>query len=697
MHKYKKYFAILLVSITIPFCQNCSKSGFQLQSAEDSNSQGGNNNLSSEEPWQPPAASTPQYSSKHPKVYFSDQATLDRMKGLLANNVASAVRFKTLVDAQLAGGNAYAYKHWNSAMMYQITGNKNYCDHAIAGVDTYVQSEEALIVQNKRANVAFDSYLYVGERLENIFLVYDWCYDFLTNQQKERWFTYGNQAVWNVWNPTQAKWGNTVYTWSGWSTNNPANNYYFSFIRATMLLGLATLGDNPQAQQWLDYFRINKIQNQLVPKYIAEIKGGGSPEGTGYGTAMASLFELYNLWNKSTGERIELLTPHAKESIAYFLHTMTPTLNKIAPTGDHARDSSASLFDYHRNYLLQLMQLFSNDKLSQIAKTFLSESTTPQMNINFMKYSDYMNDETHIVALPKEQLNTAYYAEGVGHLFMRSSWQKDAVYSKFLCGAWNESHGHRDQGSFVIFKQNWLAFDANQASHSGIIQDEYAHNLVRIEDGSGIIKQQFRIAPCEMKALVDNSYFTYVMADVTPMYKGKTAITKVEREYLFIKPSTFIVFDRVGTSSAGTNKIWTLNLPQAPTVDGNNLSMTVGSQTFNLYHISPGIAPQVTYLPTFNTIFNSGFRIDYNYNQSTDVSFLNVIGIDNSVQRAQRIESAEQLGVQISFADGRSATIYFNRNAPGGSLRLLSPTGTEQHNSNLSLGLNVPPVLKPAN
>ena len=104
------------------------------------------------------------------------------------------------------------------------------------------------IAANQRATVAGDSYLEVGPMVGSVALVYDWTYSLLTPTQRTRWITYANQAVWNVWNYQQAKWGNTTYAWSGWSIDNPSNNYYYSFLKATMLLGLASQGDNSQAQ-----------------------------------------------------------------------------------------------------------------------------------------------------------------------------------------------------------------------------------------------------------------------------------------------------------------------------------------------------------------------------------------------------------------------------------------------------------------
>jgi hypothetical protein len=123
----------------------------------------------------------------------------------------------------------------------------------------------------------------------------------VTASQRTRWLRYADQAVWNVWHNTQAKWGTATIPWTGWATNDPSDNYYYSFLRATMLLGLAAKGEDSQADAWITQFHDTKVMSQLVPEFNTDLVGGGSREGTGYGVAMRRLFELYDLWQSTTG------------------------------------------------------------------------------------------------------------------------------------------------------------------------------------------------------------------------------------------------------------------------------------------------------------------------------------------------------------------------------------------------------------
>jgi hypothetical protein len=622
-------------------------------------------------------------SGTHPKVLLNQAATKSRLQQLLSSSTPSATRFKSMVDNQLAGSDYYGFEPWYAALMYQVTGEQRYATYAIQQTDARVAAEEALIAANQRADVAFDSYLYVGPTIGNLALVYDWTYDLLTPTQRTRWLAYANQAVWNVWNHDQAKWGNTTYAWSGWSVDNPSNNYYYSFLKATMLLGLASQGENTQAQAWLDKFRTEKIENQLIPTFNRDLAGGGSREGTGYGVSMRELWELYDWWERSTGERIATRTPHTLASMAHMMHSIVPTLDRLAPTGDHARESTAALFDYHREYLLKLMSLFPQERLSGAAKSLLDASSVPRMAQYFEYVFDYLYEPPSLPSTTLADLSTTYWGAGTGQLMMRSAWDTGAAFSNFICGPYTESHAHHDQGSFVIHRGAWLAYDANIDSHSGIEQGEEMHNLVRITQGGNTVQQQYSASGCNLLTLADNAQFTYAVADVTPIYNGNTAVSKAQREFLFIRPGTFAVFDRVVTG-AGAGKVWTLNLPGTPTLNGNLISYVNGANRLDVRRVAP----------TNLTSVLTGQRVEVTDSTAGQTLFLNVMGTNGSVSNAVASNGTDQTGTQITLSDGRTATVRFANSGTGGTLDLPAFNGAAAYSGALPTTVVAPPLFR---
>ena len=643
-----------------------------------------------------------------PRILVSDGPTITELRRRMTANTPAAVRFKTIVDHHVATSSVYDFKPWQVALMGQVTGSAHYCAYAVARTDAFVQSEEALIASNRNPAVADDSYLEVGPLIGSMAMVYDWCRASTTVAQRERWKTYGNQAVWNVWNHTEARWGSRSATWTGWSVNNPVNNYYYSFLEATMLLGLATHGENDMAAGWLDRFRIAKIENQLIPTFNADLVGGGSREGTGYGTAMKNLWQLYDWWERSTGERLADRTPHTLASLPWMVHSIAPTLDRITPTGDHSRDSEALFFDYHRDYLQKLAVLYPNEAISGVVKTLLAQSSVRQMAAANTRYADYLYDLTPITGRPLNILSTAYWASGTGSFSMRNDWTPTSAYANFICGALTESHAHEDQGSFVLFKGAWLAYDSNIDGRSGIEEEQWFHNTVRFETGSGNAIGQGDSRTCNMRALANTPGWAYAMAQITPMYAASAGIVKSEREFLFIKPSTFVIYDRAQTSSPGTRRIFTMNFPEPPTVNGAVTSLVLGANRLDMRRIVPASASTTVTLwrnVSSNFVYPpppppapppppiEAARMDVvDTGSDASVEFLHVVGLGGSVTGAVASNGTGQTGTTITLADGRTATVRFNQNSPGGTIEIRSSGGAVLESGPLPTTVQAPPV-----
>jgi hypothetical protein len=608
----------------------------------------------------------PVYPTAHPRIYLTPNRA--RLKAALDSNTPAAAKFKSKTDAWLAGSDVYNFQAWNAALLGQLTGTASYCSKAIAVTDLQVSTAEAKIATGVAPEVAADSYLNIGDMIGGLALVYDWCYPQVTAAQRTRWLAYANQAVWNVWNYNTARWGSQTIPWSGWSVNNPSNNYYYSFLRATMLLGLATKGENPQADAWITTFRDAKVIAQLVPQFTTDLVGGSSREGTGYGVAMRKLFELYDFWKATTGEQLATRTPHTRASLLAMIHQTMPTLDRVPPTGDHSRDSTAAFFDYHRDYLQQLMAIFPSDPLAGRAKYLIANSSVKTMGNAFMMVQDFINDNPSIPNTSFTGLNTVYHAKGIGEIYARSGWDTGATWINLIAGPYTESHAHQDQGSLMIFKGGWLAYDANINSHSGLAQDTTAHSLVRIDSG-GVPIKQIASTTSTVLALKKAANFTYAAADVTPAYRNNAAIQKVQRELVYVQPNVAIVFDRVQTTAA-TTQTWQLAVPTAPVISGNTATITNAGHNLKLTRIAPSAATMSTYDFTANADFNGGFRVDERV-AGGDQRYLHVLAVDGAVSSTV---AAGATGVTVNLASGQQITVTFNRDTVGGSLTIAGVT-----------------------
>ncbi len=210
--------------------------------------------------------------------------------------------------------------------------------------------DEAAIAAGGTPAIAGDSYLDVGNFLEDLALTYDHGFEQLTPVQRQRWAAYAEQAVFNVWHPNDASWGGVSHPWTGWAICDPGNNYHFSFLRATMLWALAT-----QNTAWFDFLQTQKFGPLM--DYYAALPGGGTREGTGYGTALNNLFGNYIYWKASTGEDLAGITPHTRETIDYWVHATVPTLDRFAPIADLSRESIPNSYDYQENLVHEAVLL----------------------------------------------------------------------------------------------------------------------------------------------------------------------------------------------------------------------------------------------------------------------------------------------------------------------------------------------------
>lgn len=606
----------------------------------------------------------PTYPTAHPRIYLTPNRA--RLEATLAANTSAASKFRAKVDAWIGGADIWGFQAWNAALLGQLSGNPNYCEKAIAAVEAQVTAAEAKIAAGTNPQVALDSYLEIGEMVGDLALVYDWCHAQVSTGQKARWIAYANQAVWNVWNHTQAKWGGKTIPWTGWSVNNPSNNYYYSFLRATMLLGLATKGENPQADAWITKFRDEKIYGQLIPTFEADLVGGASREGTGYGVSMRRLFELYDWWKATTGESLATKTGHTRASAFAFMHQIVPTLDKIAPTGDHARDRTGAFFDYHRDYAQQLMNLFPTTNFARRAKELLNGSSVTTMSQPFMLAYDFMADNPDLTPMPMAGLNTTYYAKGIGEIYARSSWDKTATWVNLIAGPYTESHAHQDQGSIMIYKGGWLAHDANVHSKSGLAQKTTAHGLVRIDSAGAPIKQ-IASTTSTVLALHQGADYVHMAADLTPAYKGNPLIQKVQREVIFVKPDVVIVYDRVA-SAAGTSQTWQLQAPTAPAISGSTATITNAGHSLAVTKIQGGAL--ASYDQRADADLTGGFRLDETV-AGGDNRYLHVMSVDGAATSATANGSD---GVTVTLANGGTVSATFTRDDVGATLVLNGQT-----------------------
>jgi len=153
---------------------------------------------------------------------------------------------------------------------------------------------------------------------------------------------------------------------------------------------------------------------------------------------------------------------------------------------------------------------------------------------------------------------------------------------------------------------------------------------------------------------------------VTPAFNGAGEVQKVERELVFLEPDCVVVFDRVQTSS-GTQQIWQLNAPSQPSINGATATVDGAAHDLVVRRLAPASATSTTFSWASDGDFTAGYRLDEAVDGGTQ-QFLHVLSIDGTVTAATRSDADGQIGAQITFAGGATATVRFGTDGVGGSL-----------------------------
>jgi hypothetical protein len=221
------------------------------------------------------------------------------------------------------------------------------------------------------------------------------------------------------------------------------------------------------------------------------------------------------------------------------------------------------------------------------------------------------------VVQPEELPETAIF-EGWGWVSMRSDWSDDAVFAHLTCGLTGQAEpADLDDTSFMIYHKGLLAIDGITPPGSAQNTDTYSrmtlgHNTVTVLDpGETLmgnhcyrytyVKDPFPVndggqswkgygernrkktsaglnfpqarGPSHMARLgwitayQTSPRYDYICMDGTNCY-SETKMKKFTRQFVFLKPNCFVVFDRVVSTNPKFRKRWHLHFQKEPIVEG---------------------------------------------------------------------------------------------------------------------------------
>jgi heparin/heparan-sulfate lyase len=196
---------------------------------------------------------------------------------------------------------------------------------------------------------------------------------------------------------------------------------------------------------------------------------------------------------------------------------------------------------------------------------------------------------------PEARMPHARRFENMGQTFFRSGSGPDDTYALFTAGGVLPMHKHFDHNNFVIYRKGFLALETGTRPEPGQHLSHYyartvAHNCVLIHmPGEQMPRYWHYLAPGEeavpppndggqrqimgsqVVAFESAPEFAYIAGDATATYhKDKCRLAL--RQFVFLPPNHFVVFDRVSSTDPAYRKTWLLHTAEQPAIGRGEFS-----------------------------------------------------------------------------------------------------------------------------
>ncbi len=534
------------------------------------------------QPFNPDTLNIP---AAHPRLLYTTPADLARARTWYAANTI-------IPDTRSAIENAYV-----GLMTQSATSCRTAIGLVLTGANYQLLSDPPppppANDPNRPPPVATDPARWIGEEA---ILTYDWCHAHFTDTERTTF-----KRRWNLWQSVL-----NANTWGGRGMEE--NNYFWGYMRNSILLGLATWGENTvggvdKAREFLVHGYSTRFLDWLQTFYAEELAGGVAIEGSNYGPVMFDYHVVPFLSLRHMGEDPFQRIRFWRESVYYTAYSMTParTAKSQFPAGcsQAQADWRWSYFPFaddeafhlcnreimrepvYGNALLAYGQIFADKDSGQLAR--LIRRTIDQRSSPWLRA--FFADQNPTPTIAFGQLPLDYFASGTRSLYARNKWAADASSLSFMFGrSPANGHMHFDAGNIQWWRNGrWLSRESTGYVGSGEsvtgldgagrvdVNQAVAHNVVLFEgqaniNGSYLVsgEQSRPEGNAEMLRLYANADFAYGAVDLVKSYRYRLGPNRCRydwpyaqnavREFVFLRQiETLVMIDRLtGSGDSAT-------------------------------------------------------------------------------------------------------------------------------------------------
>ncbi|NUQ26159.1 MAG: T9SS type A sorting domain-containing protein [Saprospiraceae bacterium] len=420
-------------------------------------------------------------------------------------------------------------------------------------------------------------------------LLLDWCYDDFP-------LTLRNQLTQSLYAMNREFMNTYIYSNAGTSyvsSHNTWNNIYCNQNALVLhqASGLTPLQQDTVIQWYEDVY--DKLINGFIPcwTYYRDDDGGWN-WGAAY--AMWSLvdqFQLFENMRVGTDKNFYTDLPWVQNSINQYIYFIQPNEKTI-----HLGDGETGLKGDRVIYLHA--RLFNDPRSLWMVQYYSQPAYTPNTMDKYTKllYKDF---NMPVVTQPNNPLD--WWFDKVGLSVSRSSWNNDAAMVTFYNAPSKKSaHEHRENNSFIIFKNKPLLIDAGYYDTYGgshyvnYYQRTIAHNTICVYDstdqytcfGNAASNDGGQIESAALQNYNDiflpqnqrgrwiryatGSNYTYNVSDAQLSY-DPAKLDFFRRRLLYLKPDQVIVVDHVHLKNIETKQRdikWIGHFANQPVING---------------------------------------------------------------------------------------------------------------------------------
>lgn len=510
------------------------------------------------------------------------RATRDRIEKLMKQEVIFTDL--AIINGSLSKDHEYGLRAADAALLYLITNRKHYLEYTKEVLRKLGQYYTARNEQN--LNIHWRAYSRISA-----LTAFDWIYTDLNESER----TEIGSPLLHAINTMVYTDGRTVAPRE--NRGNYQSGYYGNPTLAWYagLVFYKTGIDDQMAKELLkqgfeDHWKLLKYR-----KCVAGDDGGSATAVMEYNIQAYpwAEFNFFHSVKSATGIDVSQRWTSPLDLLYYTAWNWLPG-NRHVGYGDVDHIANQLPLRHMFVHLTQIKHFYENSHpeimpLSNWVSTKVKQY--PSDAIPFMRYLvDYNIHKKNAAKKSKEELTdfpSAMHFENMGQIFMRSGSGPNDTYASFSAGGIVSQHRHYDNNNFVIYRNGFRALDSGTRPEPGQHLTHYycrtvAHNCITIrmpgedfpEYWGGPAKSetplpipndggQREIIGSTVVGYSQNEQYVYIASDATQAYHKDKAQT-VLRQFVFIQPDVFVVFDKVVSKSAEYPKTWLLHTAAEP-------------------------------------------------------------------------------------------------------------------------------------